>query len=260
MNSAILQIRDLQLRYPQRNRFSRRQIGWQMALDHVSLEVRRGECLGIVGESGSGKTSLGRAVARLQRVDSGTILWDGRPISDFSRRHFCRLVQIVFQSPQNALDPCWTVQSILREPFSIHFRELSKKEIQCRCEKLLHQVQLKPELLSRLPSQLSGGQKQRIALARCLAVEPAMLICDEVVSALDAAVQSTILQLLRQILRENALTCLFISHDLATVAQLCDRIAVMRRGKLIEIGPPEQIFHRPQQEYTQMLLKSTREF
>jgi oligopeptide transport system ATP-binding protein len=228
------------------------------AVDGVSFSIAPGEVLGLVGESGSGKTTVGYCINRLYEPTDGTIRLEGTDITHLSRRalrpHRKRM-HIVFQDPYSSLNPRMTCGQIVGEPIRLH-RLARRSEIDGRVVQLFDSVGLRPELRFRYPHELSGGQRQRVGLARALSVSPSLLIADEPVSALDVSVQAAVLNLLRDLQRELGFSCLFISHDLATVEFLCDRVAVMYLGKIVELAPREQLFARPQHPYTQALLSA----
>lgn len=227
------------------------------AVNQVSFSVLPGEVLGIVGESGSGKSTLSKLMLRLMKVTSGSILFDGIDIthlSDKQLKPFRKHMQMVFQNPTSSLNPRMTVETILKEPLLIHQWPSSK--IQPWLEELLEFVGLKQEHLKRFPSELSGGQKQRIAIARALALKPRFLICDEPFSALDVSVQAQIINLLKQLQQCFNLTCILISHDLAVVRYLANRIGVMYLGELVELASVEQLYQTPLHPYTQALISA----
>ncbi|MTE15673.1 dipeptide ABC transporter ATP-binding protein [Nocardia aurantiaca] len=231
--------------------------GRHIALDGVSLEVRAGAAVGIVGESGSGKTTLARQIVGLDRPDSGTIEYDGQPLDALDRtqtRSWRRAVQYVFQDPFGALDPRVSVGRSIAEPLELNGVDLRGESVPSRVRALLEEVELPPVYADRLPHELSGGQLQRVVIARALANDPALIVADEPVSALDLAVQARILRLLERLRRERGLTLLLISHDLAVVRFLCDELVVMRRGRVVEHGPAQQLYEAPQHPYTQALL------
>jgi peptide/nickel transport system ATP-binding protein len=226
------------------------------AVDEVSLTVRRGETLALVGESGSGKTTLARLVLGLSPVTAGSITFDGHVLSRIDARQLRALrrrMQIIYQNPYSSLDPRWTVAQVIEEPLRVH-RVGSRAERRARTRELLEHVALPSTMLKRKRSELSGGQCQRVAIARALALGPDLLVCDEPVSALDVTVQDQILRLLARLQQELGLTMLFISHDLAVVRQIADRVAVMCNGKLVELKQTESLFESPQHEYTRQLL------
>ncbi|MEV7186418.1 ATP-binding cassette domain-containing protein [Kitasatospora sp. NPDC093102] len=226
------------------------------AVDGVSLEVPSGTTLGLVGESGSGKSSLARAVVGLVPVHGGRVLIDGREARARTvrdRRRLGRLVQVVLQDPDTALDPRMTVRQTLAEAATV-FRRLDRRARTERVTELLELVGLDPRLADRLPRQLSGGQRQRVAIARALAVEPGLLIADEITSALDVSVQAAVLNTIRELQRRLGLSMLFIGHNLPAVCHVSDVVAVMRYGRIVETAPTETILRTPQHPYTRTLL------
>jgi ABC-type oligopeptide transport system ATPase subunit len=231
------------------------------AVDDVSLTIERGETLGLVGESGSGKSTLGRLVLRLIEPSSGKVFFEGHDILKAKRTELRRLrrdMQIIFQDPFGSLDPRMRVQDVLAEPYQVH-ETLSEKLVRENTAELLRAVGLDASALTRYPHEFSGGQRQRIVIARALALRPKLIVADEPVSALDVSVGAQIVNLLKRLQREFSLTYLFISHSMPVVRYLSTRIAVMRRGKLLEVGSSEQITQLPQNSYTQSLLAATPE-
>jgi ABC-type oligopeptide transport system ATPase subunit len=229
------------------------------ALKDVSLSIGMGESVGVVGESGSGKTTLTRCILGLERASSGRILFDGLDVTRMQRPELRLLrsrMQIVFQDPYASLNPRMTVEEIVMEPLRIHRQKLKLNASQERerARSLLEMVGLRPSQASRFPHEFSGGQRQRIGIARALAVEPELLILDEPTSALDVSVQAQILNLLLDLQKKLGLTYLFISHDLGVIRYVCDRVALLYRGDLVEQGTTDQIFERPREPYTKSLL------
>jgi peptide/nickel transport system ATP-binding protein len=230
------------------------------AVDDVSFEIRRGECLGLVGESGCGKTTVSKIIMRAVTPDAGEVLFDGGsgPINVLSAegselKALRSKIQMVFQDPFSSLSPRMTIQNILSEPLEIHERGDAALRLKT-VRTLMQAVGLDPRFLSRYPHSFSGGQRQRINIARALALRPDVLICDEPVSALDVSVQAQILNLLKDLQKELGLTYLFISHNLAVVDYMADRIAVMYAGRIVELAPRETLFNKPVHPYTRALL------
>ena len=230
------------------------QFGPKRAVDGVSLDLHRGESLGLVGESGSGKTTVLRLLLRLVDASGGRIRLDGADITHATRlKALRRQVQVVFQNPHAALDPRCTAGASVLEPLRI-LGGLTRAAMQARVAQLLQDVGLPEEYAWRYPHELSGGQKQRVCIARALAPNPAALLLDEPTSALDVSVQAQIIELLARLRARHGLAYLFVSHDLAVVRLLCDRVAVMRQGRIVEEGNAAAVLHRPRHEYTQSLL------
>ena len=256
--TALLAVRDAVVTYPR----TAAEGGPVTAVDGVSFDLEAGGIVGLVGESGCGKSSLGRAILGLVPLAAGAIQWRGQRIDTLPRRSFRPLrreLQLVFQDPTASLDPRMTIAESVAEPLRSLVPELSAAGRVARVEAILDEVGLARELTGRFPHQLSGGQLQRAGIARALAVDPAFLVCDEPVSALDVSVQGQIVNLLARIRRERGLACLFISHNLAVVARLAERILVMHRGRIVESGPRDEILAAPRHPYTRMLLDSVPE-
>jgi peptide/nickel transport system ATP-binding protein len=235
--------------------------GRTRAVDDVSLDIHAGETLGLVGESGSGKSTLGRLILRLIEPTSGAIIFDNTNVLTANKRDLRRLrreMQIIFQDPFGSLDPRMTVEQVVTEPFIVH-ENMSKEMRQQRAAELMKAVGLDASALRRYPHEFSGGQRQRIGIARALALRPKFIVADEPVSALDVSVGAQIVNLLKDLQREFGLTYLFISHSMPVVRYLSTRIAVMYKGKLVELGETAQITTAPQHAYTQTLLKATPE-
>lgn len=228
------------------------------AVEDVSFEIHRGEALGLVGESGCGKSTIAKLITCLHRPTSGRIRLDGRDISglpDERLREFRRKVQMVFQDPYSSLNPRMTAGKIIGEPLREHFRG-SASDRRARVEALFRQVGLRPELATNYPDAFSGGQRQRIGIARALALEPELIVADEPVSALDVSVQAQVINLMARLRGETGVAYLFVSHDLAVVEYICDRVAVMYLGQLVEIAPKRNLFSGPRHPYTEMLMQS----
>ncbi|MDP9049575.1 MAG: ATP-binding cassette domain-containing protein [Acidobacteriota bacterium] len=251
---ALVEVRSLVKDYP-------RDGGVIRVVDDVSFGILPGETLGLVGESGSGKSTVARMLLRLVEPTAGEVLFEGAPLppaSSSAMRAIRRRMQIVFQDPYAALNPRMTVRQILAEPFAIH-REPTPEGMPARLAQLLHSVGLDDSALARYPHEFSGGQRQRINIARALALRPSFLVLDEPVSALDVSVGAQVINLLRDLRRTHGLTYLFISHSMPLVHYLCDRVAVMQSGRLVEIGDCIQVCETPQNPYTRQLIAATPE-
>jgi ABC-type glutathione transport system ATPase component len=262
----LLRIQGLKVRYLADTDWLGRPRAWKTAVDDVDLVIHPGETVALVGESGSGKTSLGRALLRLTPAAAGNA-WFRPPgldavdllaLSPRQLRPIRRHLSLVFQDPYTSLNPRLPVWRSVAEPLEIH-RVVARTQLRARVDSLFRQVQLDPQLGQRLPGQLSGGQRQRVAIARALALEPALVICDEAVSALDLAVQASVLELLKELQLRHAMAYLFITHDLAVVREIADRVAVMKDGQIVESGSVHEIFQAPQQIYTRTLLSAAPE-
>ena len=226
------------------------------AVDNVTMDIYRGEVLSLVGESGSGKTTLGRTVSRLYPKTAGDILVGGKPAESYSIKEFTKKIQMIFQDPQASLNPRMTVGDIVAEGIDIHKLASSKKERMEKVYRLLEIVGLNREHASRFPHEFSGGQRQRIGIARALGVDPEILVCDEPISALDVSIQAQVVNLLKDLQKQRNLTLLFIAHDLSMVKYISDRVAVMYRGKVVELGKPEDVYNNPVHSYTKSLISA----
>jgi peptide/nickel transport system ATP-binding protein/oligopeptide transport system ATP-binding protein len=252
MSDVLLKVDDVRKEFPT----SAKEV--VRAVDGVSLEVRKGETLGLVGETGCGKSTLARCMANLYDVTSGSVWFDGTEISTLSRRAMRPLrreVQMIFQDPYGSLNPRRRVGSIIGDPFAIH-NIASGAERKKKVQELMELVGLNPEHYNRFPAEFSGGQRQRIGVARALALRPKLVICDEPVSALDVSIQAQIINLLADLQQEFDLTYVFISHDLSVVRHVSDRIAVMYLGKIVELSPTNELFGETRHPYTRALLSA----
>jgi peptide/nickel transport system ATP-binding protein len=252
---SLLSVSDLRVHFPVRGGILRRTIGACRAVDGVSLEVHPGETLGLIGESGCGKTTLGKTIAGLNTPTTGSILFNGRNTTGLRAGSLASDLQMIFQDPAESLNSRMTVGDIVREPLDIH-KIGSPAERRQRVASLLTKVGLGPSAADRFPFEFSGGQRQRIGIARALALNPKLIICDEPVSALDVSVQSQVLNLLMDLQRESGVSYLFISHNLAVVRHISTRIAIMYLGRIMEIGPADAVTARPLHAYTRALLSA----
>lgn len=253
----LLEVSNLKVHFPVFGGLLRRQKDVVRAVDDVSFSIDAGQTVGLVGESGSGKTTVGRAIVKLLKATSGSVRFDGTEILPMSERQFRPLrreIQMIFQDPFGSLNPRFTVGSIISEALEIHFPAMNRSERLARVAKLLDQVGLKREMMSRYPHEFSGGQRQRIGIARALAVEPRLIVCDEPVSALDVSVQAQIVNLLQDLQQQLGISYLFIAHDLAIVEHLSDHVLVMHRGRIVESASADEIYRNPQDSYTKTLL------
>lgn len=229
------------------------------AIDDVSFDIYEGEIFGLVGESGSGKTTIGRSVLKLSDIDSGTITFSGNEISSLKGKDlhdFRKTAQMIFQDPQASLNGRMKIRDIIAEGIDIHKLAKSKEEREAKVKELIDLVGLNEDHLSRYPHEFSGGQRQRIGIARALAVNPHFIVADEPISALDVSIQAQVVNLMQKLQHEQGLTYLFIAHDLSMVKYISDRIGVMHWGKLLEVGPADEIYHYPIHPYTKSLLSA----
>ena len=256
-SGALLQVRNLVKQFPiKRGLLFERTVDHVNAVDDVSFDIYRSKTLGLVGESGSGKSTTGYCVLQVLRPTSGSVLFDGRELTELSGeelRKMRRRMQLVFQDPHSSLDPRMTVGDIVEEPLAIH-RVGTRRERRARVRELLDTVGFDPSFTNRYPHEFSGGQRQRIGIARALALSPDLLVLDEPVSALDVSIQAQILNLLKDLQREFGLTYLFIAHDLAVVRTMSDHIAVMNQGRIVELAQAEEVYAHPKDRYTRELI------
>jgi oligopeptide/dipeptide ABC transporter ATP-binding protein len=259
-STPLLEVRNLVKHFPiTQGIIFQKQIGAVKAVDDISFDVKRGETLGIVGETGCGKSTTAKLLVRLLDPTSGQILFDGQDVAGAGKddlKGLHRQMQMVFQDPYSSLNPRKTVGSIISEPFAIHGLLKESGARRKRVQDLMDRVGLNPEHFNRFPHEFSGGQRQRIGVARAIALEPKLLVADEPVSALDVSIQAQVLNLLRSLQRELGLTLIFIAHDLSVVRHMCDRVAVMYLGKIVEVAPSDNLYSFPRHPYTGALLSA----
>ena len=256
---TLLEVTGLAKHFPTRGGLFRRGHGEVRAVDGVDFTIRRGETLGLVGESGCGKTTTGRCVLQLEQPTHGRIVFEGKDITGLSQqdlRKVRRRMQVIFQDPYSSLNPRMTVGEILAEPIKVHGIISDAAKRAARVRQLLEEVGLLPQHAQRYPHQLSGGQRQRVGIARALASEPALIVCDEPVSALDVSIQAQIINLLEELQERLGLTYLFVAHDLSVVRHISDRVAVMYLGRIVEITDRDSLYAAPQHPYTKALLSA----
>ena len=257
--TELLKVRNLVKHFPVKGGIIKREIERVHAVDGVSFDLASGETLGLVGESGCGKSTTGRCILRLIEPTAGEVWFEGKEVTQLDRAALQALrrdMQIIFQDPFASLNPRMSVGAALREPLEIHGLGASRAERDKRVRDLLDRVGLRAELANRYPHEFSGGQRQRIGIARALAVEPTFIVCDEPISALDVSIQAQIVNLLQDLQRDDKLTYLFISHDLKIVQHICDRVAVMYLGRVVELAPSTTLYRAPSHPYTIALLSA----
>jgi oligopeptide transport system ATP-binding protein len=259
MSEPLLRVKELVKNFPVRGGLFAREIDYVHAVDRVSFEIAAGETLGLVGESGSGKSTTGRCILRLIEPTAGEVWFEGRDVTALSAgalRSVCRDMQIIFQDPFASLNPRMTVGAIIGEALTIHNLASSRRQFEERVIELLETVGLQADHMRRYPHEFSGGQRQRIGIARALAVEPKLIICDEPVSALDVSIQAQVINLLEELQQKFGLTYLFIAHDLSVVEHISDRVAVMYLGRVVEIASARDLYAAPLHPYTEALLSA----
>jgi oligopeptide/dipeptide ABC transporter ATP-binding protein len=258
--TPLLEVRGLAMHFPiSEGVVLSRKIGEVKAVDGVDFTIARGETLGLVGESGCGKTTTGRCILRLERPTEGQILFDGQDISGMDRKGLTamrRRMQVIFQDPYSSLNPRMKVGDIIAEPIRVHGLEADPRRRRDKVRDLLSVCGLDPKFVDRYPHEMSGGQRQRVGIARALALDPEFIVCDEAVSALDVSIQAQVVNLLEDLRERFNLTYLFIAHDLSVVRHLCQRVAVMYLGRIVEMAESDELFDHPMHPYTQALLSA----
>lgn len=244
-NQALLALQDVSIHY-----------GSVEAVSNITLHIHEGELIGLVGESGSGKSTLAKGIMGLEKLTTGDIYFQGERLKSKRSKAEKQAIQMVFQDASAAMNPRMKLKEIMQEGVNIHFPDLSREAKRKRVHESMRQVGLTEHLLERYPHELSGGQRQRIGLARSIILKPKVLIADEIISGLDVSNQATILTLLQKLKETEKMAYLFITHDLSIVPYVCDRVAIMTEGKIVEIGTPEELFQNPQHPYTKSLLSS----
>ena len=257
-SDVLLEVRDLRKHFPvTRGLIFERTVGHVKAVDGVSFTIRRGEALGLVGESGCGKTTVARCILKLLEPTEGTVFFDGQDLSALdagATKRYRRQVRAIFQDPYSSLNPRMTVRETVREPIQLHSQDVGKQDMDRQVLELLDVCGLPRAIAERYPHEMSGGQRQRVGIARALALNPQFIVCDEAVSALDVSIQAQIINLLEDLQAEFGLTYLFIGHDLSVIRHLCQRVAVMYLGKLVELADCDALFENPMHPYARALL------
>ncbi len=257
---TLVQVRDLKMHFPvTEGAIIPRVIAHVKAVNGISFDIKKGETLGLVGESGCGKTTTGRCILQLEKATSGEIIYDGKDLTKLDKEEMRPLrqrIQVIFQDPYSSLNPRMKIGDIIAEPMMVHKTEPDREARDKRVRELLSVCGLNPKFADRYPHEMSGGQRQRVGIARALAVRPEFIICDEAVSALDVSIQAQVINLLEDLRDEYDLTYLFISHDLSVVRHLCQRVAVMYLGNMVELAATDELFDNPLHPYTQALLEA----
>lgn len=259
-DKPLVQVKNLEMHFPiTRGIIIQRQVGAVKAVDDVTFDIYPGETLGLVGESGSGKSTTGRTILQLYRPTNGAVIMEGQDLSKLqgeALRKMRQHMQMIFQDPYASLNPRMTIGSIVGEPLEVHNIGANKRERQEQVHHLLQRVGLNPGFVNRYPYEFSGGQRQRVGIARALALSPRFIVADEPISALDVSIQAQVVNLLQDLQEEFKLTYLFIAHDLSMIRSVCRRVAVMYKGKIVELAPTDELYRNPVHPYTQVLLSA----
>ncbi len=259
-DQTLVQVRNLKMHFPvTEGAIIPRVVAHVKAVNGITFDIKKGETLGLVGESGCGKTTTGRCILQLEKATSGEIIYDGKDLTKLNKeemRPMRQRIQVIFQDPYSSLNPRMTIGDIIAEPMMVHKTEPDAAARDKRVRELLSVCGLNPKFAERYPHEMSGGQRQRVGIARALAVRPEFIICDEAVSALDVSIQAQVINLLEDLREQFDLTYLFISHDLSVVRHLCQRVAVMYLGNMVELAETDELFDNPLHPYTQALLEA----
>lgn len=258
MSNKLLEIKDLKVYYPVKLKNSVMKKGFVKAVNGISFDIYEGETFGLVGESGCGKSTTGKTIVRLNKATEGQILYKGEDIFSLKKenaKNYCKEIQIIFQDPYSSLDPRFTVERIIEEPMIVH-GEKDKKIRHQKVRSLMKEVGLRDDHATKFPHEFSGGQRQRIGIARALASDPKLIVCDEPVSALDVSVQAQVLNMMMDLQKNHNLTYLFISHNLSVIKHVCNRIGVMYLGNIVELADKKELFANPLHPYTKALMKA----